>query len=228
MKVFLVPLGPARHVPYCEPADADVAGSSAHGDGHVARAVRRFREFVASVERSRLSPDRQAEIHATWTHRAKAWVTGWLADRIAEQRLLWQLRACHAATLVYPSDIDADQAWKLLEWDLKRDRDRHRRWLIVDGLLLVVSAVLALLPGPNVIAYYFLFRVVGHYFSMRGARQGLMHVKWTPEVSPDLYDLRTVLHLDPHTRRSRVRDIAMRLELPHLVTFVERVAFRGV
>ncbi|MGE3840389.1 MAG: hypothetical protein AB7I50_02260 [Vicinamibacterales bacterium] len=225
MKVFLVPSGPARHVPYCEPADPAPAGGD-HGRGYFARAVQGFREFVASVERSRLSADR-GERDRDLAQRVKARMMGWLADRIAEQRLLWQLRHCEAATLVYPSDITASEAWTVLETELRRDGDRHRRWLMIDSLLLSVSAVLALLPGPNVIAYYFVFRVVGHYFAMRGARHGLSHTKWGTEMSTALHDLRTVLHLDPHTRRTRLRDIAVRLELPHLVTFVERVAFRG-
>ena len=34
-----------------------------------------------------------------------------------------------------------------------------------------MSGLLFLVPGPNVIAYYFAFRMVGHYFSLRGARK---------------------------------------------------------
>lgn len=225
MKVFLVPSGPARHLPYCEPADPEPAGAEP-GQGYVARAVQGFREFVASVERSRLGADR-VDANPGLMHRLKTRMLGWLADRIAEQRLLWQLRHCAAATLVYPSDITASEAWTLLATELRRDGDRHRRWLVIDGLLLLASSVLVLLPGPNVVAYYFVFRVVGHYFSMRGARHGLKQTKWSTEMSTALHDLRAVLHLDPHTRRSRLRDIAVRLDLPHLVTFVERVAFRG-
>ena len=52
---------------------------------------------------------------------------------------------------------------------LRRDHDRHRIWLVVNTVLLVLSAVLALVPGPNLVAYYFAFRVVGHWLSMRGA-----------------------------------------------------------
>jgi hypothetical protein len=154
-------------------------------------------------------------------------VLRWVADRIAEQRLLWQLRTCHDATLVFPTDITGDAAMALLRGELRRDADRHLRWLIVNAALLVVSGVLALVPGPNLVAYYFAFRVVGHLLSLRGARHGLSAVSWKVEPAEALSDLRAALHLEPAVRHVRVRDIAARLDLPHLATFVERVALKG-
>ena len=52
---------------------------------------------------------------------------------------------------------------------MRRDLGKHRRWLVIDALLLAVSVPLTLIPGPNVPALYFSFRVVGHFLSMRGA-----------------------------------------------------------
>jgi hypothetical protein len=223
MKVFLVPVGPSEHVPYCEPGEvrADVEG----GRGFFGRLLAKFREVIAAAEQSRLKHDEPTEPRGP-AGRVKGWAFRWLADRIAEQRLLWQLRDCEAATLVYPSELAEGDALRLLLDELKRDDGRHRRWLVIDALLFIGSAALALIPGPNVIAYYFAFRVVGHYLSIRGARQGA-RARWTFEPSGALDDLRRALRLEPSVRRSRIRDIAARLELPHLVTFVERVAFKG-
>jgi hypothetical protein len=81
-----------------------------------------------------------------------------------------------------------------------------------------------LVPGPNVIAYYFLFRFVGHFLSMRGARQGLRVTTWRTQSSPALTDLRRTLTLHPADRTDRLRDIASRLGLTHLASFVERMA----
>ena len=52
-------------------------------------------------------------------------------------------------------------------------------------VLLIVSGVLALVPGPNVLAYYFAFRVVGHWLSMRGARQGLRPARMERPAVPE-------------------------------------------
>jgi hypothetical protein len=229
MRVFFVPVGEGRHLPYSEPGEGEHHHSQHHpheGTGLFAGLVRRFREVLAAAERARMAREDPAPSQGV-VAKVKTWTLRWIADRIAEQRLLWQLRGCHAATLIYPCDLAGEEALRLLKEELQRDRDRHLRWLVIDAALLVVSGLLALIPGPNVIAYYFAFRVVGHYLSMRGARQGLSRVAWDLEGSPALADLRTALRLDPPTRHTRVRDIAMRLELPHLATFVERVAYKG-
>jgi hypothetical protein len=225
LKVFLVPLGPAQHVPYSETSEAEPPAPAEEGEGIVASLSRRFRAVLAAAERTRAG--HAADDGRGRRGRLKVWALRWIADRIAEQRLLWHLRTCAAAVLVYPADLTADAAMRTMLEELRRDGDRHLRWLIVNAVLLVVSGVLAIVPGPNLIAYYFAFRVVGHYLSLRGARHGVGRVAWTTEVSPALLDLRSALHLEPEARHGRLRDIASRLELPHLATFVERVALKG-
>jgi hypothetical protein len=81
-----------------------------------------------------------------------------------------------------------------------------------------------LVPGPNILAYYFAFRMVGHFFSLRGARQGLSGMTWRYQPSPPLTELRCALDLRRDARDPQVRDIAHRLRLEHLATFFERAA----
>jgi hypothetical protein len=109
---------------------------------------------------------------------------------------------------------------------LQRDYERHRRWLVVDSLLLVVSLAFVIIPGPNILGYYFAFRVVGHWLSMRGAAQGLHRVAWSGRPCPPLAELREVALLEPGMRAARIHDVAARLRLEHLSTFFERVALR--
>ncbi len=50
---------------------------------------------------------------------------------------------------------------------------KHRRWMIIDGLLVAITGPLFFfVPGPNVISWFFTFRAVGHFLSWRGARKG--------------------------------------------------------
>jgi hypothetical protein len=110
---------------------------------------------------------------------------------------------------------------------VRKDFEKHRFWLAIDLLLLAASAPLTIVPGPNLIAYYFAFRVVGHFLSIRGARQGLTRVRWTPEPSGQLADLRALLAEDPQSRRPRLDAIASALGLEHLPGFFERVTASG-
>ena len=132
-----------------------------------------------------------------------------------------------AARLYYPDDIEEESAVTMLRQQLRRDFEKHRFWLIVDSLGFVASGLLFLLPGPNVLAYYFAFRMVGHYLSMRGARQGLDGVTWTSEKSAPLAELRRAIALDGEERERRVSDIADALQLEHFVKFFERIAVQA-
>ena len=102
----------------------------------------------------------------------------WIAKRIAEQRLLWNLRKQEHVVAVHPSDTTFDAVLPHIQQSLQRDFERHRFWLVVDTIGLVVSGLLAIVPGPNLLAYYFLFRVGGHWLSMRGATQGRRRIQW--------------------------------------------------
>jgi hypothetical protein len=81
-------------------------------------------------------------------------------------------------------------------------------------------------PGPNIIAYYFGFRLVGHYLSRRGAKHGLTEVRWQSCASPQLSRLRRVLVLEPYERDREVHEVASALQLPHLVKFFERTSVK--
>jgi hypothetical protein len=156
--------------------------------------------------------------------RVKARTLRWVAEWIAEQRLLWQLRGRTDALLVYPDDVTEAHARGILRRMLQRDWERHRFWLIIDSLGLIGSALLILLPGPNFIGYYFLVRTVGHYLSLRGARQGLNGVTWRVDASSALTTLRSMVSDPPDAREERVRAVADTLRLEHFASFFQRSA----
>ncbi len=80
------------------------------------------------------------------------------------------------------------------------------------------------LPGPNVLGFYFSFRIVGHVLAIRGARQGLRMVSWELQPSDLLAELGQIEHLPEAERAPRIRAIAQELGLPRLARFFERTA----
>lgn len=228
MDVYLVPVARDRHELYCEvpdePEDAhDGPPEGSEPPGFLARMRARFRAVLAEAERERRQ-GRAAEPQQGFLNRAKRRVMRWIAESIAEQRLLWHLRQQTAACLFYPDDLDEARAIADMRAQLTKDYERHRLWLGFHSVAFVLSGLLALVPGPNFIAYYFAFRLVGHFFSMRGAKQGLSEVTWTTEKSAPLAELRRAIELEPEVRERRVHDVAVRLRLEHLATFFERTA----
>jgi hypothetical protein len=183
----------------------------------------RFREMLAEAERERRQ-GRATAVEGGWLARIRTRTMRWVAESIAEQRLLWHLRRQTEACLYYPDDLDETRGMEMLRAQLSRDFDKHRFWLAIDGLLFVASGLLALVPGPNMLAYYFAFRLVGHYLSLRGARQGLSGVTWRTEKTEALSDLRRAIGLEPDVRERRVLEVASRLRLEHLPSFFARTA----
>lgn len=236
MEVYLVPIGAERYELYCEVPDEPegVQEADATDPGRrwspiaMGRRVLRwlklqFHHVVADAERERRR-SRTEPLTGGWWARAKHRGMRWIAESIAEQRLLWHLRRQSQATLFHPDDLPSAEAIAFLRKQLGRDFDKHQFWLIFDTLGLLGSFLLVPIPGPNPFLYYFGFRVVGHYLSLRGARQGLNVTSWTTQASAHLTELRRAIALDPATREARVNDIALRLQLEHLATFFERTA----
>ena len=223
MDVYLVPIGGDRYELYCEVPDEAHEAGEAPTRGLFGRIAHRFRAILAEAERERRQ-GHPVPARAGLTARLKERTMRWVAETIAEQRLLWHLRRQTCGRLFYPDDIPEADAVRLLRTQLGRDFDRHRFWLVVDSLGFVASGLLILVPGPNLVAYYFAFRLVGHFLSLRGARQGLERVSWTHERSTPLSDLRHAIDLEEETRERRVRDVASRLRLDHLATFFKRTA----
>jgi K+-H+ exchange-related protein len=229
MEVFVIPVGPDRYELYCENAarvDDQSGERRAHPrTGLIARLSDRFNQMLRAAEARQqgMTPVIQQE---GWIGRLQDRLMCWVVERIAEQRLLWNLRGRSAVVAVHPEDVPFEEVLAHIKRVLQRDYERHRNWLVVDTLGLIVSAALTVIPGPNLVAYYFVFRVGGHWLSMRGATQGRRKITWTSRPCPPLKELRDVVAMDPPVRDARIRDVASRLQLRNLSTFFERVAIR--
>ena len=229
MDVFVIPIGPHRYELYSEQPATEREAGEPERTGLLARMARRFKGIVQAAEERQRTGQAAPEPQG-WTGRLRERALAWAVERIAEQRLLWNLRGLDAAVAVHPDDMTFDQVLTLIRRTLQHDYDRHRRWLIIDGILFVVTfvalgPVFLLIPGiANLPALYFWFRAIGHYLSMRGAGQGLHRVAWSGRPSPPLGELRALTHLEPHNREERLDDISRRLRLEHLARFFDRVA----
>lgn len=225
MDVYVIPIGPERYELYCEaPVEAPqpVAGAT----GIVGRLRYRFAVMLHQAE-DRRRGGKSYPRATTRLGQLQEWIMAWVAERIAEQRLLWNLRREREVPVFHPQDLTFEQTLTLIRRILQRDYERHRVWLAIDSLLLIGSIGLILLPGPNIIGYYFAFRVMGHWLSIRGALQGLHGVRWTGRSCEPLTNLREAALLNGDARSRRIHEIEQQLRLQHLSTFFERVAVRS-
>jgi hypothetical protein len=218
MMVYLLAVGGNRFELYSEPPEEP--GAPPHPSAGRWRqwahtAYVRWHELVESA-RSRTSTG----LIATWRDS----IVRRLAETIAEQRTLWALAQQTDATLLFPASVGEPDARAALTRALAAARRHHGWWLVIDTPLFVVSGLLTPFPGPNVVAYYLGFRVVGHWLSWRGARYGEMSVHWTLEPDGSLAELASLVNIPRAVRAPRVDEIAARLNLHRLAAFFERVA----
>jgi hypothetical protein len=227
MDVYLVPAGPNRYELYCESTEDHAPPPAEKAGGLWKWLHEKFIAVLAAIEheqdRIRATPPSHID-SAGLTSRLRARGVRWVAERIAEQRLLWKLRGQLRVRAYFPAGVETAAALATIRENLDRDADRHLRWLAVDLLALLFSLLLTPLPGPNVPGYYFTFRVVGHFLAVRGARHGLKVVSWELQPSAPLGELAGLDDLPADVRASRVRAIAAELGLPRLARFFERTA----
>ena len=224
LNVYLVPIARDAFECYYEAADEEETEEPA-GTGFFARLRHTFNEQLKEAERAR--HERIIEEPKTFLGRMHKRMMRWIAERIAEQRLLWHLRTAREATLHIPGDLPPDQADSIMRSSMKRDADRHRNLLIPHTLALIVAGLVAFVPGPNVLGYLFTFTVVGHFLSWRGAVNALHKVAWTIAPDPALSDLRRAFSLGDEERHRLILDVSQRLHMPRMARFVERMATPG-
>ena len=224
MDVFLIPTTTSeRYELYYEAPDDDVV-EAGDGTGFIARIKQKFADALKEAEEWRHRRHEVEPQPAGIIARSRRKVMGFIVERIAEQRLLWHLRKAEQVCARIPEDLPAADADTIIRAMLKKDADHHRKWLWIDGLLLLVSAPLVVIPGPNVPGFYFTFQVVSHYLSWTGAKRGLAIAPWTFKPCAELTDLRAAMSLGPAQRQRRFHELAERLRLEHLPTFLEDVA----
>ena len=121
--------------------------------------LHRFAQVSAAAQRARNRRASQSDDDEPtgMIGRAKAYILAWLADTIAEQRLLWHLRHQTEVDLHYPSDMTGGNVMRIARSSMQRDADRHRRWLAIDGIL--IDPLRRLDPRPRPQHHWLLFRL---------------------------------------------------------------------
>ena len=162
MKVFLLPLDRRQSFFYYED-DGDESGAiPAHAGvrGWVERTSHRARSAIRHPK-GRLAQ----KLRQGWD---------WLQRRIhPDEGLLAALLRAPTIDVHHRSSLPAAEAQALWHAYLRRRVRRHLPWLVFDAVLAPLSLALALLPGPNVIGYWFAYRAVRHLLILLGIRRAL-------------------------------------------------------
>jgi hypothetical protein len=140
-----------------------------------------------------------------------------------DEPVLRALRSVNAIEVIHPARLSPRQAQRAWRHYLHHQGRWHTFWLGVNLLISPLTILLAILPGPNVIGYWFVYRAVCNGLAMLGARRGLAEkraTRFTPETLLDT-------SLSGPETESRAARIAERWGVPGLREFLERLGGRA-
>jgi hypothetical protein len=113
----------------------------------------------------------------------------WLQKRIPpDEPILRSLRGALAITLYHPPVLAPEKSMAMWVGYLKERQGRHMFWFIMNALVTPLTLLLAPVPGPNIIGYWFVYRAVCHLLARLGARHARSERVETALVSTSALD----------------------------------------
>jgi hypothetical protein len=212
VKVYLLRFDDERCVFYAEGAEAPSEDESAQ---------RRAREGVrgwAERKYQSLQTAISGAESGVGLHMKRAWE--WLQRRAnPDETMLRSLRNVEMIHLSYPSKMDAAEARVLWTNYLKGRSRHHSLWLVLNALVTPLTILLAPIPGPNIIGYWFLYRAICHLLAVLGVRRALGEGVETEFLSSGVLD-----ELLEAGSEERLSSVAERLDLKSLEGFMKRAS----
>jgi Mitochondrial K+-H+ exchange-related len=167
VKVYLLTIDNRRFFFY---ADASEAAREDEGiaepsvppaAGFWGRLQDRYHQFKSTWEHS------DSRI-AQWTRRSWVWLHSWSHP---DESMLVRLRSARRIDLHHPTSHSATKVRALWVDYLNHRWWRHLLWMSLNGVIAPFTIVFAILPGPNVIGYWFAYRAIHHSLIVWGIRR---------------------------------------------------------
>ena len=104
----------------------------------------------------------------SWVRRSWEWLHTWAHPDEAMLSRLWSARRID---LHYPAARPVDEVRANWSGYLSQQFWRHTVWMIVNGFISPFAFLLFVLPGPNLIGYWFAYRAIHHSLAVWGIRR---------------------------------------------------------
>jgi len=184
VKIYLLSIDNRRFFFYADESEAereedDGLGSASSGSsGQSSWLLDRYERLKAAWERS------EARV-AVWTRQAWNWLHSWTHP---DESMLVRLRSARRIELHHPASRHSAEVAVLWRDYLNHRWWRHLLWLSVNSVVAPFTLLLAPLPGPNVIGYWFTYRAIHHalvVWGIRRVRRGRIPIDFHPRTSLD-------------------------------------------
>lgn len=163
MKVFLLRQNQDQSVFYAEPEVSDQSPEAVdeQESGVLALLGKKYNDLQRTLRESEGGIGLRMRRIWEWLHRRTS----------PDETLIRSLRGASAIHLYHPSELDSAQARAEWESYLRRRRRYFTLWLIVNALITPLTLLMAPIPGPNIIGYWFTYRAICHALALLGIRR---------------------------------------------------------
>jgi hypothetical protein len=168
VKIYLLLIDHERFFFFSDPADAPSDSDEVDDSTEPPRSgVRGW--IHAKIHKFQSAWNHPHSAAMRWMRRAWDWLHTWGHPDEAMLATLWKARMID---LHYPEARSRDEVSDLWQGYLGQQWRRHLVWLIFNGTIAPPAiAILWILPGPNLIGYWFAYRAIHHLLVVWGIRR---------------------------------------------------------
>ena len=167
MKIYLLLIDDARFFFYSDESEAsDDKDHSDDSSGPRRSGVRGW--VLAKYDRFRSAWEHADSGALHWMRLSWDWLHSWTHPDEAMLARLWSARRVE---LHHPASRRGDLVRAIWMDYLRQQWRRHLVWLIVNAVIAPISVLFAILPGPNLIGYWFAYRAIHHSLVVWGIRR---------------------------------------------------------
>jgi hypothetical protein len=185
VKIYLLLIDRERFFFYSDESE------SSHEDGEGGDPSARAHSGVRGWLRDRYMKFKSAWQHADsgallWMRRSWEWLHS-LAH--PDEAMLARLRSARRVDLHHPSAQRGADVCAIWQDYLARQWRRHLCWMCINGVIAPFTLILWVLPGPNLIGYWFAYRTVHHALILWGigrVRRNKVPTELYPVMALDL------------------------------------------
>jgi hypothetical protein len=167
VKIYLLLIDDARFFFYSDESEA--SDDNDHNDDSSGPRRSGVRGWVlAKYDRFRSAWEHADSGALHWMRLSWDWLHSWTHPDEAMLARLWSARTVE---LYHPAARRGDEVRAIWMDYLRQQWRRHLVWLIVNAVIAPISVLFAILPGPNLIGYWFAYRAIHHSLVVWGIRR---------------------------------------------------------
>ena len=139
------------------------------------------------------------------------------AKRNRSEKLLKEMTTLSQITVYYPANLSLDKVREIYNGIIQVQIKKHKRWFIVDGALLPISAIFSIVPGPNLLLAYLAWRTLAHYKTKKGGERAVSDLEIGFVKNSELEKLFKIVNKRfVFNRSAKIKDIGNRLGIINL------------